>query len=171
MPLLVKEHRTQSLKHRTQSLRHRTQSLRHTWDPVLEALLSVFEVGMEPSPHYIQCLYFFLPTLVHIEKERPPVQIVAATHNPVPTKQPTHYITSPAHQPGPTGPCYIRTSSRTPTPTSYPTVSEVYFPLHTDSMTNGSNNNALTASSTTGVAVVTINRTPGDLTPSGVNIL
>ncbi len=103
---------------------------------------------------------------VHIDKERPPIQIVTASIN----KQPTHYITGPAHQPSPTGPCYIRTSSRTPTPTSYPVGSEIY--LHTDPpMTNGGSNNNALSSTSTGVEVVTINQTAGDLTPSGVNIL
>ena len=59
-------------------------------------------------------------------------------------------------------------SSRTPTPTSYPANPEIYVPLHADIPSNGSN--TLTATST-GVAVVTINRTQGDLAAHGVNMM
>ena len=102
-----------------------------------------------------------------MEKERAPIQI-AHSHGPI--KPPLHYITGPhpSHVPSGSGPCYVKTNSRTPTPTSYTAGSEVYVPLHTDPMSNGGSN-ALTATST-GVAVVTINQTPGDMS-SGVNMV
>lgn len=96
------------------------------------------------------------------DKERNSITISTSTHNHTSTKPP-HYITGPL----PTGSRIVRTTSRTPTPTSYGGT-EILVPLHTDPLANG--NTTLTATST-GVAVVTINRSAGDLTTTGGSLL
>ena len=107
-----------------------------------------------------------LINLVHLDtrgdKERNSITISTSTHNHTSTKPP-HYITGPL----PTGSRIVRTTSRTPTPTSYGGT-EILVPLHTDPLANG--NTTLTATST-GVAVVTINRSAGDLTTTGGSLL